>query len=127
MVRPMEKLAILAAITAMTFSLSAEHEPGKSPPKGPPGPHPEHMIEMMDTDKDGKVSKAEWQAHHEKHFNEMDVNKDGFVTAEEMKAMHEKMREKHRGEKGKMQKHKKAAKKKRGPDDELRFDGPSKE
>lgn len=55
---------------------------------------PGKMLEKIDTDKDGKISKQEWQTHHEQHFTELDADKDGFVTKEEMKARHEKMREK---------------------------------
>ena len=50
-------------------------------------------ISMMDTDKDGKVSRAECAAHHDAEFTKADADKDGFVTAAEadaaMKAMHE--------------------------------------
>lgn len=43
----------------------------------------------LDTDGDGKVSKAEAQANAPRlfeHFAEVDANGDGFVTPEEMKA-----------------------------------------
>jgi len=48
---------------------------------------------MMDTDKDGKVSRAECAAHHDAMFTKADTNKDGYVTPVEadamMKSMHE--------------------------------------
>ena len=46
-------------------------------------------IEVMDTDKDGKVSSAEFAAKHDGDttmFAAHDANKDGFVTADEVKA-----------------------------------------
>ncbi len=46
----------------------------------------------MDTDHDGKVSKAEWLAagRKERGFAMMDANGDGYVTMDEMKAGREK-------------------------------------
>jgi uncharacterized low-complexity protein len=41
-----------------------------------------------DTDKDGKVTKAEFLAHQETMFTEADANKDGSLDADERKAMH---------------------------------------
>ena len=46
---------------------------------------------MMDTDKDGKISKAEYDAAHKTggNFAGHDTNKDGFISADEFKAAHE--------------------------------------
>ncbi|GAB3386145.1 HvfA family oxazolone/thioamide-modified RiPP metallophore [Lysobacter fragariae] len=50
-------------------------------------------ISMMDTDKDGKVSRAECTAHHDAMFTKADTNGDGYITSDEadamMKSMHE--------------------------------------
>src|SRR5687768_8422379 len=46
-------------------------------------------LEAMDTDKDGRVSRAEFAAAHQdddSKFAAHDANKDGFISAEEMKA-----------------------------------------
>ncbi|HEY0661538.1 MAG TPA: EF-hand domain-containing protein [Lysobacter sp.] len=46
-------------------------------------------IEKMDTDKDGKVSSAEFGAAHDgdtSKFAKHDANSDGFITADEVKA-----------------------------------------
>ncbi len=46
----------------------------------------------MDSDKDGKVSRAEFEAMHADQagrFDEIDTNQDGFVDADEFKAHHE--------------------------------------
>ena len=44
------------------------------------------MFKRMDTNGDGHVSKAEFNAFNAKRFKEMDANKDGKVTREEMDA-----------------------------------------
>jgi uncharacterized low-complexity protein len=46
-------------------------------------------LEAMDTNKDGRVSRAEFAAAHkndDSKFAAHDTNKDGFISAEEMKA-----------------------------------------
>ena len=50
-------------------------------------------FKKIDTDGDGRISRAEAQAgapRLAKHFDEIDTNKDGFITPEEMKAAHQK-------------------------------------
>ncbi len=42
----------------------------------------------MDTDKDGKVSRAEFTAAHGDKFDKLDTSKDGFIDADEVKAHH---------------------------------------
>lgn len=77
---------------AMLASVPAFAEGG---PKGDhKGPRHDRMMEKIDTDKDGKLSKAEFVAAQEARFTEMDADKDGFVTKEEGKAAHEAMRKK---------------------------------
>jgi uncharacterized low-complexity protein len=49
-------------------------------------------MDKMDTTKDGKISKAEYDAAHKNgggNFAKHDTNKDGFISAAEMKATHE--------------------------------------
>jgi Ca2+-binding EF-hand superfamily protein len=41
------------------------------------------MMHMIDTDKDGMVSKDEWIAYQEKVFTALDKNKDGFLEPDE--------------------------------------------
>jgi Ca2+-binding EF-hand superfamily protein len=41
------------------------------------------MMHMIDTDKDGTVSKDEWIAYQERVFVALDKNKDGFLEADE--------------------------------------------
>ena len=49
-------------------------------------------MEKMDTDKDGRISRAEFSAAHDgkdDKFGAHDPNGDGFISAEEMKAHHD--------------------------------------
>jgi Ca2+-binding EF-hand superfamily protein len=49
------------------------------------------MFQMMDTDRDGKISPAEHAAGSRMMFQKMDANHDGKVTAAEMDVFHAKM------------------------------------
>ena len=55
--------------------------------RGKHGGKGEHF-KRVDSDNDGKVSKAEALAAAAAAFDRADTNKDGFVTPEEMKAAH---------------------------------------
>lgn len=46
---------------------------------------------MMDANKDGKVTRAEFDRVHADMFTKADTNKDGAIDAEEMKARHQAM------------------------------------
>jgi len=51
------------------------------------------MLERMDADKDGAISKVEMDAHHAEMAAALDANADGQVTFEESKAHRERQRE----------------------------------
>lgn len=53
----------------------------------------EYMIKKMDTDGNGKVSKAEHDAFQVARFKETDANNDGSVTADEIEAYQLKKRQ----------------------------------
>jgi Ca2+-binding EF-hand superfamily protein len=53
------------------------------------------IFEQMDSNKDGLISKKEFDAYQNKHFKEMDANHDGKVTIEEFEAAHTKMHADH--------------------------------
>jgi hypothetical protein len=84
----MNKFLMTAAlISAFTFAANdanadnhGEHKEGK-------------MMERVDTDADGRISKAEFMAKHEQKFTEMDTNADGFLSADEMKEAKGKMKQ----------------------------------
>lgn len=63
------------------------------PPPGGGGAMMGEMLKRMDKDGDGSVSKQEFIANNEEHFNQMDENKDGKITKEEMEAAARRMRE----------------------------------
>jgi hypothetical protein len=79
------------------------HEEGKPPMgadhKGMMGDHkanrPNFLFKKMDTNGDGKVTKAEHDVFVEARFKETDANNDGAITEEEMKAYGDKKREEH--------------------------------
>jgi hypothetical protein len=50
-----------------------------------------HEVSMMDTDKDGRISKAEHAMGAKKMFQKIDADYDGRVTANEMNAAHKDM------------------------------------
>lgn len=45
------------------------------------------MLALMDTDNDGAVSLAEFQAAHERIFRALDTNKDGRLTVDELQSL----------------------------------------
>jgi Ca2+-binding EF-hand superfamily protein len=49
----------------------------------------------IDTNKDGLITKKEFDAFHNKHFKEMDANHDGKVTIEEFDSGHSSLRKDH--------------------------------
>ena len=54
---------------------------------GPMGPVIDaHHFRLMDSDGDGTISLAEFQAAHERIFKAMDANRDSRLTLEEMQA-----------------------------------------
>jgi len=64
--------------------------------------HKGKMMEKVDTDGDGKISKAEFMAKHESKFMKMDVDGDGFISKEEMKEAKGKMKNKMKDKMDKM-------------------------
>jgi hypothetical protein len=54
------------------------------------------LMERVDKDGDGKVTKSEYMAHSEERFNQMDIDGDGVVTSAEMNKAGKEMREMHR-------------------------------
>ncbi len=92
------KSIIKVAVTTILFVLysgSLHADTDKESWKKEKGRMGEHFKEM-DTNKDGVVSKAEFDIAHDKHFAEMDVNNDDKLTHEEMRAGHKKARKKRR-------------------------------
>ena len=89
-------IALSTSAFAMTdlssgYMVAASQAPGEAGKKDAEGKCGEGKcgIEVMDADKDGKVSSAEFAAKHDgdtTKFAAHDANKDGFITADEVKA-----------------------------------------
>ena len=45
-----------------------------------------HGYDRYDTDKDGKVTKKEWDQKHDKKFQKLDKNKDGVLSGDELQS-----------------------------------------
>ena len=57
------------------------------PERGGPGQGAGGMIQRLDKDGDGKISRDEAPERMAEHFDKLDKDGDGFITAEEMQAM----------------------------------------
>lgn len=78
-------LAVLACAPAIAGAPVAHPEKGK---------HLDHMIERMDTDKNGTVSEKEFMNKSQKMFRKLDADKNGQITRAEFQSGHEKMKQK---------------------------------
>ena len=92
----MKKLLMFsAAALALASPANAEEGTGDKP-------HRQGMLEKIDADKDGAISKAEFMAFHEQRFAEMDTNSDGIISKAEGEAKKAewkaKRKEMHKGE-----------------------------
>lgn len=76
---------VIASCTLIAAPLALACEPMHD------GKFGDKVFTEMDTNKDGAVSKKEFEAFHNKYFKELDANHDGKVTQEEMQALHSQM------------------------------------
>ncbi|MFZ0931012.1 MAG: EF-hand domain-containing protein [Syntrophobacteraceae bacterium] len=87
-------VVLLMACCGFIFAQNQKSSPPRGGGAAALDPRMEQAIDMMfremDTDHDGKISKAEWMAFQEKQFKMLDKNGDGFITKDEVR---EKMRE----------------------------------
>jgi len=104
----MKKLMMLTAAVLTIQALPALAEEGKGH-KRDGGKYMEKMFTEQDTDGNGSVSEAEFQAFSKKRFDGMDGNKDGSLTKEEIKAHHEAKRAEWKAKKEQMKKEAPAA------------------
>ncbi|MEO8417541.1 MAG: EF-hand domain-containing protein [Methylophilaceae bacterium] len=88
--------AVMAASTVFIFAQAHAEDASQTPTATPHPGQSSHML-MMDTNHDGKISREEFRAAHEKrseeHFKRMDTNGDGFIDEAEKHTAGEKMRE----------------------------------
>lgn len=89
----MKKFLILAAAALVAVPAVSHAEDKPTPPaQGEKGPG--KMFKETDTNGDGKMSKDEFMAFHEKRFSEMDKNGDGQIDSDEARAKAKEWREK---------------------------------
>ena len=89
--QPLATGYMVSASAVAEGSCGADHKAAEAtrPPCEGQGREGKCGMEKMDSDKDGKVSKAEFAAAHDNDdskFASHDTNSDGFISAEEMKA-----------------------------------------
>jgi len=82
---------VMTAVLAATLGLGATAAMADNHKDGH---HKGGMMQKVDTNGDGMVSKTEFMAKHEEMFAKMDANNDGNLTKEEMKSAREAMKEK---------------------------------
>jgi Ca2+-binding EF-hand superfamily protein len=91
---------LLIAISTLAFLATAVAQDAKKPdkpqdskPTRPPGPGMSaeaivnSILERMDTNKDGKISKSEAKNRMADAFDQIDTNKDGFLDRKELLGM----------------------------------------
>lgn len=95
----MKNKMILASL-ASAFLMSAPAWAEQSSTTGTPAPtaapkeHHHPMMDKIDTNKDGQVSKDEFMKAQEERFASMDANGDGQISKDEFKAKRKEMSEK---------------------------------
>lgn len=90
--------AIIALATSVSAFTGLTHAEPITADKKTAYEHCDHKagkMDGLDGNKDGSISKTEFDAFHNLHFTEMDKNKDGNISKEEMQAIHEDMHKKH--------------------------------
>lgn len=84
----------LAIISCFTLGASLAHAEPMGHDGQMRGQMEDKMFKAADTNGDGAISRAEFDASHAKRFKEMDANNDGKITRDEMNAARKKMMEK---------------------------------
>ncbi len=92
------KWLIITLATSLTAFANLTHAESPTSKKNQSPAHCNHnkgMMDMIDSNHDDNISKAEHDAFHNQHFSAMDKNNDGNISKEEMRASHKDMHEKH--------------------------------
>lgn len=80
------KSVLLAAIFSLLFAINInaqEEANDRERPKEPPTFA--QVLEKLDKNEDGKISKDEAKGPLKKHFKRLDLDEDGFISEEEFK------------------------------------------
>ncbi len=91
MFRSGELAVAVVMLCATTGSAQEDKETQRRERRGRGRRDPAQMLERMDANKDGKISKDEF-AGPDGFFNRMDADDDGFLTEKELSAMRHRMR-----------------------------------
>jgi hypothetical protein len=87
-------IAAVAAVVGVPVFAQEAPPPMAAAPGDAPHMTPRERFAAMDTDHDGRISKAEWLAagRKERGFAMMDADHDGYLTIDELRAGREKMK-----------------------------------
>lgn len=77
---------LLLATNGQTQTKDAKKLPAKTPDE-----FVEILLKQMDTDMDGKISRAEAKGKIAESFDKIDVNKDGYLDRKELRVLAERM------------------------------------
>src|SRR5262249_26438516 len=96
------KISLSTGALALAALLAGPAMAGDSPKDAGPSSDGPHGLMRADTNGDGKISKEEAAALHDKMegdwFDKADTNKDGFLTQDELRAARDSRRDHMRGE-----------------------------
>ncbi len=76
---------VISSFVVASCTILAASSAWACPPMHQGQPGGKH-VEEMDANKDGAISKKEFDTFHNKHFKELDTNHDGKISPEEMQA-----------------------------------------
>ena len=77
------KTGIITGVLAVAFIATTNAQPSDRQERGEKPPTFEELIEKMDKNEDGKLSKKEVKEPLKDHFSKIDTNEDGFITEKE--------------------------------------------
>jgi len=84
-------ISSLAAVFSLVANISLAHAEGKecgeNMPCQPHGAADGSLFSRLDTNGDGSISIAEFNAFNARHFKNLDTNKDGKITPDELQAV----------------------------------------
>jgi Ca2+-binding EF-hand superfamily protein len=77
------KTGIITGVIALAFTLNMNAQSSDKQERGKKPPSFEKLLEKMDKNEDGKLSKKEVKGPLKEHFSKIDTNEDGFISEKE--------------------------------------------